>query len=282
VPHHLAIVTAQYVEPILTGRKSVECRLSKTAVAPFGLITPGQRIYFKQSAGPFFATAIADRVWMTDNLDPAGVDRLREQFDKQILGGDYWQLKRSVVRFGTLIWLRQVEPWTTRVSYRPQNMRAWYVLEGDGPYLPLPPRERAGVRVKPAAHKDGASTSQSSPSPSLSLEGRGARRDASGVFDVILTAGCLRHHHVRLGEAVAHFPIDSLGGAKKADAGRPITLVLDGGPQIETDIVAGQKMLRWRGWAEWFAACGLQAGDRLRFTARGRRIFTITAVRGKS
>ena len=247
MPCHVAVVTAEYVRPILDGRKAIECRLTRTAVPPFGCIAPGQRIYFKQSAGPFFATAVADRVWMTDRLDPASVDRLRTQHDAEILGGGFWKKKREVARYGTLIWLREVQPCDLRPQYRPQNMRAWYVLDDAADPL------ARGTMLPP--HHNGA------------------------AFDVEITAGALRQSAVRIGGVLEHFPADAMGGRTREEAGRLLSFALHRGPTVETDIVTPQKMLRWRGWRKWFADSGLQPGDRLRFVPHGPRAFKVHAVR---
>lgn len=245
---HVAVVNPQFVEPILRGRKIIECRLTRTAMAPFGCITPGQRIYFKQSAGPFFATAVCDRVWMTDRLTPPEVDKLRRQFDRHILGGEFWDSRRDTARYGTLIWLRDVRPSTLRPVYKPQNMRAWYVLD-----------DEADPMNNGAAHTPPART--------------------NGTFEIALTAGALRQSAVRIAKFIDHLPPDCIGGRTRTERGKPIRLLLDGGDTVDTDIVGPQKMLRWRGWRRWFNASSLQQGDRLRFTPQGPRTFRVQAVR---
>ena len=75
---HVAIVHKPYDEHILAGRKTVEARLTKTSVPPFGCIKPGDRIYFKRSSGPFFVVATAVRVWMADRLEAADIDRIHK------------------------------------------------------------------------------------------------------------------------------------------------------------------------------------------------------------
>jgi hypothetical protein len=245
---HVAIVTEPYDRLILDGRKTIECRLTRQPRPPFGCIVPGQRVFFKRSAGPFFAAAIVDRLWTTDNLTPAGVDDLRKRFNDRIGGrADYWQARRNC-RYATLIWLRDVWPCTLSPRYRSQSMRAWYTLDDDADPLATP------------------------------HEAKLSRGGSNGHFDVTLTAGSLRQNHVRLTGVLDRFPAESLGGAKRAQAGEAVTLHLRGGAMITTDIVAAKKMFRWRGWKSWFAESGLEAGDRLRFTPIAPRAYSVTPI----
>jgi len=247
---HVAIVTAPYDRLILDGAKTVECRLTRTAREPFGCVTPGERIYFKRSGGPFFATAVVDRVWTTDNVGAYGVDRLRERFNAQIHGAGAWWGSQHAARYATLVWLREVEPTTQRPAYRTQKMRAWYVLDDAAD-----PRRVDGGR---------------------SSNAHAARR----VFEVELTRGNLTQNHVRVRDVIERFPADALGGRTKAHAGRAIKLMLVDGPTIETDIVEHNRLIRWRGWGGWFERHGLRAGHRVRFVPLGRRRFRVEPVGG--
>lgn len=241
---HVAIVVRPYDRLIVAGLKTIECRLTKSAMPPFGCITPGERIYFKLSGGAFFATAVADRVWMADRLDAAGVEGIRRQFDKQIQGAAAYWAGRREARYATLVWLREVEASTLHPRYKAQNMRAWYTL---------------------AAGAD-------------PLAGRSDQAADESAFCVKLTAGSLRQRQVRLAGVIDRFPVDALGGRTRRDVGRSIVLHLAGGGRVETDIVAHQKMFRWRGWRAWFARHGLHSGDQVRFTPRGGRRFAVEPV----
>lgn len=240
---HVAILRRPYDRLILDGRKRIECRLTKTALPPFGCITPGERIYFKISSGPFVATAVASRVLMADALAPEDIHALRKRYDKWVRGDPaYWKIKRDC-RFATLIWLRDVEPSTQRPCYKPQNMRAWYTLD------------------------DGAD-------PSLC----GGEADRS-AFEIELTRGAFTQRYVRLGGQAERFAAECFGGTTRADAAEPITLNLAAGPAIETDIVTKQNIFRWRGWGPWLKQHKLKPGDRLRLIPDGPRRFLVQPVK---
>jgi hypothetical protein len=258
---HIAVVVEPYDRLILGGRKTIECRLTQQPREPFGVITPGERIWFKRSAGPFFAVAVVDRVWTTDNLTPELLSQLRRQFDKQIHGSDeYWSARRDC-RYATLIWLREVTPTTSHPRYKPQNMRAWYTLPDSAAPSPSPAiageGRGEGVIDRPASGK-------------LKVPDRlipAAVKSARGTFTIALTAGAIKNRYVRLGQHRQHF------------ADGTITLKLKDGPTVTTDILDRSGMFRFRGWGPWFEQHGLAAGDHLRFTADGPRSFCVAAVR---
>ncbi|MFA7236816.1 MAG: hypothetical protein WC058_08130 [Phycisphaeraceae bacterium] len=129
---HIAIVTSPLDEMILDGRKLIESRFTQTARPPFGCAAPGDRIFFKRSGGPFFAAATLARVLMVDQVTPAMVDQLVTQYNRWIRGPDeYWRSKRLTTRYVTLMWLRDVKQISQGPRYQPENMRAWYVLDGE-------------------------------------------------------------------------------------------------------------------------------------------------------
>ncbi len=129
---HIAILHKRYLDAILSGDKTIESRLSRIRTEPFGRVKAGERIYFKQSSGPFRATAIVRSVKSYDDLTPARVRTMRRDHNDGILGdGPYWSAK-SRATCATLMWLDEVEP----IEFGPDlsgvqspgSRRAWFVL----------------------------------------------------------------------------------------------------------------------------------------------------------
>ncbi len=58
---------------IISGEKRIESRWYVTRRAPYGLIAPGDTVYFKDAGDPVSAKAIVERVLFFDNLDMAKV-----------------------------------------------------------------------------------------------------------------------------------------------------------------------------------------------------------------
>ena len=106
---HVAVVHSPYLDAILSGRKTIESRLSKVRCDPFGVIFVGERLYFKARGGAVLATAVADRVHSFDELTAKRVAALRREFGPAIgAQPDYWKAKQTA-RFATLVTLAEVE-----------------------------------------------------------------------------------------------------------------------------------------------------------------------------
>lgn len=129
---HLAIIDPAYVGPILDGRKRVESRLGRDRRAPFGVVSPGDRVCFKQRSGPCVAFATVIGVECLEVTPPAGVRALRDRVQAGVLGSSgYWRGKLGS-RYATLIWFAVVEPIDATPDLsryvRAGNRSAWHVL----------------------------------------------------------------------------------------------------------------------------------------------------------
>lgn len=132
---HIAILKPKYCRLILSGEKTIECRLTKTRREPFGMVAAGDVIWLKRVSGVIVGRAVAERVVSFAGLTPEGVDQIREQHDGEIMGEEtYWGAK-SDSRYGTLIWL--VEPRPVGQSEAPDWKNATPRGTGSGwRYLP--------------------------------------------------------------------------------------------------------------------------------------------------
>ena len=228
---HVAVLLKPYLDLVLAGDKTVECRMTRQARAPYQMIEPGERIYLKQSAGPYRAAAVAEHVLFESDLTPKRLDEIRRDYNSLICGSDeHWQQKKDS-RFATLIWLGDVQPIDTGPAIRPLQGAAWMVLD----------EEPAWRRVQPTVRS----------------------------FSIEITEGNLRNNSLYVTKVLERFPRWAVGGRTKAEAGRPMTLVLHDGPRVQSDIVGPRKLLRTRVWGEWFGKHGAKAGDRVLFTPDG-------------
>jgi ASC-1-like (ASCH) protein len=239
---HIAVLMKPYLDLVLSGDKTVECRLTRQSIPPHESIERGERIYFKQSAGPYRATAIAEQVLFAGDLTPRRIAQLRRDYNELIRGdAGFWRMKRDS-RFGTLIWLRDVEPTDNGPAIPPLQGRAWAML----------PEETAWRR----------------------------RDVVDGSFHIEITPGNLRHNSLYVTKVRDRFPAWSIGGRSKQEAAPPITLVLHEGPTVETDIVGPRNLLRARVWGEWFRRHGAVAGDHVVFTPVDERTYFVGLARG--
>lgn len=242
---HIAILLRPYLDLILRGEKTIELRLTITNRAPFQAIEPGERLYFKQSAGPFRATAVADHALFVDDLTPGRIQTIKRDYNHAICGeGEFWRLKREA-KYATLIWLRDVEQIHFGPRMNPQRGIAWLALPDE-------------LDVYPTCTLDGESLL---------------------AVSVELTQGNINNSHVYVRRIQSLFPDDSLGGRTKQHAGRPIRLLFRSGEVVETDIVKHTGLIRARGpWRALFKDHGAQAGDRVAFLPAGRRRFRVDLV----
>lgn len=238
---HVAVLLKPYLDLILEGTKTIECRLTQQALAPFEQIDPGERIYFKQSSGPYRAMAVADEVLFECDLTPNRVRDLERDYNEFIRGEKhFWQLKRNS-RFLTLIWLREVQPIEVGPDIPPLQGRAWAVLPED------------------PAWRRGQSDGQS--------------------FSTAITDGNLRNNSIYVTGVIDRFPAWAIGGVSRKNAGRPITLMLHDGPTLNTDIVGPRKLLRTRAWGPWFKQHGATPGDHVVFTPLDEATYFVGLLR---
>lgn len=130
---HVAIVLPVYAEAIASGRKTIEARLTRNRIAPFGTVAVGDRIYFKKCSGPFVITALAAEVEQIEGLTPRGVLNLRRRFNERVLGSpEYWHGK-SIARYATLVTVTEVETIAYGPDYRAdpgwRPRSAWMALK---------------------------------------------------------------------------------------------------------------------------------------------------------
>ena len=127
VNYHLVILKKPYLDAILTGRKTIESRFTRTKHAPIGKVSAGDKLFLKLSSGPVCATATAASVKFFGNLSASQIFELKEQYNHYILGDEqYWQSKMDC-RFGLLVWLKNVQA-IEPVKINKKDWRAWVVL----------------------------------------------------------------------------------------------------------------------------------------------------------
>jgi hypothetical protein len=247
---HIAVLLRPYLDLILAGKKTVECRLTIQARDPFERIERGERIYFKQSSGPFAATAIADEVLFEGDLTPRRVQELNRDYNHLVLGEDgFWKLKRDS-RFCTLIWLKDVQPISSGPHHAPLQGRAWLSLDEEPAWRSTLPKTTSNPE------------------------------SSNGTFSIEITPGNIRNNTLYATSVIQRFPAWTIGGATRASAAKPMTLILHEGPTIQSDIVGSRKLLRTRVWGTWFRRHSVRAGDRVLFTPVNRHTFAIGLVRG--
>lgn len=133
--HHLAILRPRYLELILSGRKTIECRFGRRLIPPHGTVRAKDVIWLKQSSGPIHGVAQAGRVESHERIDAAGLQELRGAHGRAICAEPGFWRTRRYVRYVTLIWLDDIKP-LPPFRIAKTDPRAWVVLSG--PPVPRP------------------------------------------------------------------------------------------------------------------------------------------------
>lgn len=137
--HHLAILWPQYLDAIVTGRKTIECRLGRPGARSMAGVSPGDLVWLKERCGPVRGVVAIERVRRFEPLSPGRLTWLREQFNSGIRApAAFWNEHREA-EAATLIWFAAVCPLKPfRICKR--DRQAWIVLARppvpDGPLVP--------------------------------------------------------------------------------------------------------------------------------------------------
>jgi len=132
---HVAVLKPKYLDMLISGEKTLGCRLTRNRIEPHGRIRRGERVYFKESSGPFRATAIVEEIIEHADLDEAGILSIREAHGPSIGAPDsFWQSKRTA-RFAVLVRFRKIEEVSRGPKMPSLNGRGWVRLpREDDPY----------------------------------------------------------------------------------------------------------------------------------------------------
>ncbi len=123
---HLAVMVEPYLSYILEGRKSIESRFSKHAIAPYCQIGADDLVLLKLTGGPVLGCFTARQVEFV-TLHPAELDRLRRNYSEAICADDDFWAQRADKRYATLIGVknhRGLSPAAVAKSDR----RGWLLL----------------------------------------------------------------------------------------------------------------------------------------------------------
>lgn len=125
--HHLAILCPNYVDEIIAGNKTVECRLGREGHHPHGHVHAGDMVWLKDVGGPVRAVISVREVKTIRIAVKLQIDEIKHQWNDRILAPpEFWQ-NREHVNIATLIMLGDL------CTFKPfrihkKDRRAWVVL----------------------------------------------------------------------------------------------------------------------------------------------------------
>lgn len=125
--HHLVILKKKYLERILNGNKTIECRFSRIRIAPFQRVRRGDTLWLKQSGGAVSGQARVRSVHFYHPLDPKTMTSIRRLYRSAIQADQDFFLRHTQARYASLIQLSQIRT-ITPMKYKKNNRQAWVVL----------------------------------------------------------------------------------------------------------------------------------------------------------
>jgi hypothetical protein len=127
---HLAVMIEPYLTYILEGKKTIESRFSKHAIAPFYQIEPGELVLLKLTGGPVVGCFMADSVEFV-NLDDRERARLRQDYSEAICAdAEFWKAREDK-RYATLVGVRNARD-LRPAPVAKSDRRGWIVLKSAG------------------------------------------------------------------------------------------------------------------------------------------------------
>lgn len=126
--HHLVIMHPSYIAAILAGKKTVECRLSKHRIRPFGVIHRGDTLWLKRSGGPLVARARVRRVRYFNAVTRQTLRDIRNRYGDAIMARAGFFARHRSANYATIVLLGRVsriDPFTIAKRDR----RGWVLLD---------------------------------------------------------------------------------------------------------------------------------------------------------
>lgn len=126
---HLAIFKGEAGEAILSGKKTIESRISKVKSVPFGVISAGDLVYIKPSGKDIIGQFRVKKVIFFDGIDGIDLEDIKKRYGKGLnVDENYWE-KNKGYRYVTLIFIGNSSRFiTSPIKIKKSDLRGWVVL----------------------------------------------------------------------------------------------------------------------------------------------------------
>ena len=123
-----AILIQPYLDEILSGIKTVDSRFTKNRIAPYKKVKIGDILYFKLSGGLVYGKAEVEKVLYFDELTPAKVKSIFDQYNTQIRARLEFIEQKLTSEYATLMWLTNVTR-VTPFAVEHHGQSSWFQVE---------------------------------------------------------------------------------------------------------------------------------------------------------
>ena len=127
---HLAIFKGSAAEDILTGKKTIDSRFSKSKIAPYGQVSKGDLVYIKPSGKEIIGQFRVKKVIFYDGLIQQDLEQIKTTYNQAIAtDNSYWQSKQQS-KYGSIIFIGESSRFiTSPIKYSKKDLRGWAVLD---------------------------------------------------------------------------------------------------------------------------------------------------------
>lgn len=126
---HLAIFTEETIRDIFRGEKTIDVRFSLKRIPPFKKVESGDLIYVKKSGGKIVGQFKVKRVVFFDNLSAALFNKIRRDYQREIKADRYFWHNHAEAKYGTLIFISEVQGVLFPIQIEKRDRRPWVVLD---------------------------------------------------------------------------------------------------------------------------------------------------------
>lgn len=124
---HLAVCREPYIQYMLNGSKTIESRITKNRIIPFGKVKNSDIVILKRSSGPVLAIFTVKNVISFDSSS-FDLNTIKNNYQEQLhIHDEWWELKRDA-RFASLICIEEIVPLEAIDISMKKNRQSWIIL----------------------------------------------------------------------------------------------------------------------------------------------------------
>ena len=123
---HLAVFSEPFLSALYSGEKTMESRITRSRIAPWDRLSPGDMVFVKRSSGPVEAVFTAGQVLQFD-LTQTPLALLQEKYSASLCADEsFWQSKQNC-RYALLTQITALIR-LTPFSIDKKGMQTWLIL----------------------------------------------------------------------------------------------------------------------------------------------------------
>lgn len=124
---HLAVCREPYIQYMINGSKTIESRITKNKIVPYGKVKKGDIVILKRSSGPVLAIFTVKNVICYDSTS-FSLNTIRNNYQEELqIHDEWWELKRDS-RFASLIWIEEIVALNAIDVAIQKNRQSWIII----------------------------------------------------------------------------------------------------------------------------------------------------------